>query len=631
MITLEQSFRQSCFSFKPFLSAPARNVSTNFRSWNLMLLKAGQSLSQESNPSTYIAVKGMPLHELLANTLVYLSQGFPLTLDFTSQHAEDSSHFAALLTEVQTSNPKVSGVAACSAEETTITVVVEGGSFGVTTQQFAEAFDHIKNVGSFAGSSVIAINSELALEDQLLWALFAYWCELEVVCSTETTTDELHENDSSFHMGFGVFFFGNTPAGEKRMDRYDSALEVIQYADQNGFDAVWTPERHFNDFGGLYPNPSVFSAAIAMKTERIQIRTGSIVAPHHHPARIAEDWALIDNLSGGRVALGFASGWQFNDFVFYPDHYEKRHDVMFKHIDEVRQLWRGEEVEFKNGVGAMNPITIYPSPLQGELPVWVTVSGKLETFQDAGRIGANILTHLLWQDPSHLKDKIAAYRQALEENGFDPRSRTVSVMVHTFVGDDLHTVKNIVRKPLKDYIESSVHLVETMVKGAGESDKMKDAIGRYGNLQEGISKGEMDDMLEIAFERFFNHAALLGDVDSCIERIKTYKTYDIDELACLIDFGVDHEHVMKSLPKLAEVKAKYDRSELKRYPITHVIATNKPQNSECVHISPTSDGESIYSYELSWNNINSPFFILQPNSKLAEVSDVATMDLSDSF
>ncbi|MEZ5296781.1 MAG: LLM class flavin-dependent oxidoreductase [Ilumatobacteraceae bacterium] len=96
---------------------------------------------------------------------------------------------------------------------------------------------------------------------------------------------------------------------------YRFLLESARWADQQGFEAVWTPERHFHEFGGAYPNPSVIGAALAASTERIAIRAGSVVAPLHQPPRIAEEWAVVDNLSGGRVGISFAPGWQPDDFV----------------------------------------------------------------------------------------------------------------------------------------------------------------------------------------------------------------------------------------------------------------------------------------------------------------------------
>jgi alkanesulfonate monooxygenase SsuD/methylene tetrahydromethanopterin reductase-like flavin-dependent oxidoreductase (luciferase family) len=113
-------------------------------------------------------------------------------------------------------------------------------------------------------------------------------------------------------MEFSVYYWGNDdlPGPAK----YELLLEGAKFADANGFCAVWTPERHFHAFGGPYPNPSVTGAAAAAVTKTIGVRAGSIVAPLHHPARIAEEWAVIDNLTNGRAGLAFASGWQPDDF-----------------------------------------------------------------------------------------------------------------------------------------------------------------------------------------------------------------------------------------------------------------------------------------------------------------------------
>src|SRR5690606_12614994 len=110
-------------------------------------------------------------------------------------------------------------------------------------------------------------------------------------------------------------------------------LEGAKFGDRNDFTAIWTPERHFHAFGGLYPNPSVASAAIAAITHRIQIRGGSVVLPLHHPIRVAEEWALVDNLSHGRVGIAFASGWQPNDFVLRPENFADKNAALMNGID----------------------------------------------------------------------------------------------------------------------------------------------------------------------------------------------------------------------------------------------------------------------------------------------------------
>src|SRR5256886_15278587 len=222
---------------------------------------------------------------------------------------------------------------------------------------------------------------------------------------------------------------------------------------------LWTPERHFHEFGGLYPNPSVTGAALAMITKHVQIRSGSVVAPLHTPIRIAEEWSVVDNLSKGRVAISFASGWMPEDFVLKPENYANRKDAMFRYIEIVRRLWRGEPVAFPGPLGRDVSVRILPRPIQAELPVWVTTAGSPETYEMAGNVGANVLTHLLGQSIDEVARKITLYRQAWTAAGHPGRGK-VTLMLHTFLSASPKYVRDTVRKPLKDYLRTSADLVK---------------------------------------------------------------------------------------------------------------------------------------------------------------------------
>src|SRR5581483_5596004 len=137
-------------------------------------------------------------------------------------------------------------------------------------------------------------------------------------------------------MDFGLFYFSGDE-GENPQEKYRLLLEGARFADRAGFTAVWTPERHFHRFGGLYPNPSVTGAALAAVTEHLEIRAGSVVLPLHDPIRVSEEWAVVDNLSRGRAGISFASGWHSNDFVFAPGNYAERRQVMLQRIEIFRK------------------------------------------------------------------------------------------------------------------------------------------------------------------------------------------------------------------------------------------------------------------------------------------------------
>ncbi|MDO6434617.1 LLM class flavin-dependent oxidoreductase [Flavitalea sp. BT771] len=394
---------------------------------------------------------------------------------------------------------------------------------------------------------------------EMLWSFSRAIPVLVTWLDKNTALPRLASTADRFDMRFSLFYFGSVGDATGR-NMYDLLFDTVRYADNNGFDAVWTPERHFNGFGGLFPNPSVMSAALAVATSHVELRCGSIVAPLHHPIRIAEDWSVIDNLSNGRAAISFATGWQPDDFVFSPDHYEGRHEYMLEQIELVRRLWRGESAQFKNGMGIMTELSIYPRPVQKELPVWITVSGKVDSFLAAGRVGANILTHLLWQDLEELKEKIARYRTCLEQHGFDPSSRKVCVMVHTYLGTSDEAVRAKVKQPLKDYFRTSTQLIRAMIK-PGE-------LSTVSANDDEMPAHLMEELLEIAFNRFYEHAALLGNPDKCRSVIRRIKNCGIDEIAALIDFGLSREDIMQGLELLNDLRKEYNGGNDWQFPVT---------------------------------------------------------------
>jgi hypothetical protein len=178
-----------------------------------------------------------------------------------------------------------------------------------------------------------------------------------------------------------------------------------------------------------------------MLTKRLQLRSGSLISPLHDAIRIAEEWSLVDQLSAGRVAISFGSGWNVNDFVFFPERYDTRRQIMYERIDTIRALWRGEPMTRKNTFGKEVELTLYPKPVQPELPIWITSSGNVDTFRSAGSWDANVLTHMITQDIYTLKNKISVYRRAEVAKGLDPLEGIVSLMLHTFLGDAVEDVK----------------------------------------------------------------------------------------------------------------------------------------------------------------------------------------------
>lgn len=333
-------------------------------------------------------------------------------------------------------------------------------------------------------------------------------------------------------MDFGLFYFA---AQEEVIteNKYTLLLKGADFADKNQFKALWVPERHFHSFGDQFPNPSIAAAAVAALTKNIAIRSGSVVLPLHDPVRVAEEWSMVDNLSEGRVELSIASGWHPNDFVLAPDNYKNRHQIMRDKIAILKDLWRGKPLSRKNGVGEDFQFTIHPKPVQPELNIWITAAGSMETFKYAGSIGANILTHLLGQTTEDLKEKIKLYRRTLKKHGFDPEKGKVAVMLHTFVGDDISQVENVVKKPFKNYLRQSINLMKSVANDS--------------NLDVDI---DFEAIVELGYQRYYRTSGLFGDPRSCLNKIIELYNIGINEIACLLDFGIDTETVLENLANL---------------------------------------------------------------------------------
>jgi natural product biosynthesis luciferase-like monooxygenase protein len=349
---------------------------------------------------------------------------------------------------------------------------------------------------------------------------------------------------------FSLFYF-SADAGGRDRDRYRLLMEGARFADSHGFEAVWTPERHFHPFGGLYPNPAVTSAAVAAVTERVEIRAGSVVLPLHNPIRVAEDWSVVDNLSNGRVGLSFASGWHANDFALAPDNFERRRELMAEGIETVRALWRGETVSVRGGDGRTIEVAMFPAPVQSAPKVWITAGGSPATFELAGRTGAYILTNLLVMDESDLVANIDAYRLAYREAGH-PGEGHVTVMLHTFVGDDDETVRNLVREPFLEYLRTSTDLINkvqwetTSFAKPGQAPTEETSVP---DLDE-LDPDEIAVIMDHAFERYVTTAGLFGTPESCLAQVDHLRALGVDEIACLIDFGVDEDVVLDALRNL---------------------------------------------------------------------------------
>ena len=338
-----------------------------------------------------------------------------------------------------------------------------------------------------------------------------------------------------------MMFFGDSEV-DSLGDKYRLLFESARFADQNSFAGLWLPERHFTKFGCLYPNPAVVHSALAAQTRQLRLRAGSVVMPLNDPVRVAEEWAVVDNLSRGRVDVAFASGWHPNDFALMPDAYTERNERMLEGIEQVRSLWRGEAIERENGSGEQIQVRTYPTPIQRNLPVWLTAAGNPETFRRAGQMGFGVLTHLFNQDIAELEKKIQIYRTARREAGHDDDGSRIAVTLHTFVAPSIDDVRRDAGDAYCEYLRTNLGLLKQLAFSQGQTMDI-----------ESLPQDELDEMLRWLLDKFIGGRSLMGTVDTCLDTCRQLARIGVGEVACLMDFGPETDDVLANLPILGQL------------------------------------------------------------------------------
>jgi alkanesulfonate monooxygenase SsuD/methylene tetrahydromethanopterin reductase-like flavin-dependent oxidoreductase (luciferase family) len=175
---------------------------------------------------------------------------------------------------------------------------------------------------------------------------------------------------------------------------YGFTLEVCEEADALGCHSIWLSEHHLFDDGYL-PQPLTFAAAVAARTKHARIGTAIVIAPIHHPVDLAEQAAIVDIVSGGRLDLGLGAGYRGPEFALYGAELATRYAATDDCARELRRLWD----------------VVTPRPAQPRPPIWMGYQGP-KGARRAGLLGEALLTATATSWPP--------YRDALKEAGHDP-------------------------------------------------------------------------------------------------------------------------------------------------------------------------------------------------------------------
>src|SRR5216683_1300611 len=270
-------------------------------------------------------------------------------------------------------------------------------------------------------------------------------------------------------MQFGVQFFPDVRPEEKSAEAYFSeALDLAEEADRLGYTHVRIVEHYFHYYGGYSPNPIVFLAAAAQRTQRARLVTGAVLPAFNHPLKLAGEIAMLDALSRGRLDVGFARAFLLHEFRRFGRSPDESVARFREGIEQVDLLLRREDVSHRGRFHTIEKTTSLPRPTQLPRPkFYVAALNTPDSFEFAGRMGYSVMGIAFVADK--LRPLLDAYRAAWKEAGH-PGSGEIMLAFHLYCGPDGEQARAFAAPLLDRYLASLADAASDWLDGRTSKD-----------------------------------------------------------------------------------------------------------------------------------------------------------------
>lgn len=341
-------------------------------------------------------------------------------------------------------------------------------------------------------------------------------------------------------MKFGVFYLFSEFAGVPQAQIFNETLTEVEYAEELGFDAVWLPEHHFSVYGTL-GNPFVLAAAIAQRTKRMQIGTAVMVLPLQHPLRIAEDGALVDVLSNGRLLMGVGRGYQNPEFDTLGVPQADSRAMFDESLDIIVKAWTEDSFSHQGRFWRMENTTVYPKPIQKPHPPIYWAAASPETYALAARKGYSLLRSPNFSTMGTVENTFRDYLSQLRESGFNPDQMEHPTAIKLYVAPTDEEAK-------RDGIPHAMWFFRTLaslVPGAA-GRPTRPGYEQYANIPDTLAKMTEEDLWE--------WGVCYGSPERVTERLRLFieRTGTNHILAHMKIGGLDHAKMMRSMELFAK-------------------------------------------------------------------------------
>ncbi len=301
---------------------------------------------------------------------------------------------------------------------------------------------------------------------------------------------------------------------------YQELLEQIELAEELGFRCAWFTEHHFMPYGGMIPNPAAMLMAAAARTSRIRLGCSVAVLPLRHPLHVAEDYAMVDALSGGRLEFGMGIGNTPREYELFGVALEDGRARFDEAFAIILGAWTNERFSHIGKVWQIEDVTLYPRPVQQpHPPIWI--AGMSEgSLGRAGQLGYNIMTVAHPRPPETLRPGVAAWRQNLMNAGRDPDQHHCLIHLRAWVGEDAAEARRVGQEAIAAY----------------------DELSRRGRREPRPGEFDWEGMLAAGRNVY-------GDPAECIEIMRrTRQNFDFDIFGMQFSFGgIPHAEVMRAM------------------------------------------------------------------------------------
>jgi alkanesulfonate monooxygenase SsuD/methylene tetrahydromethanopterin reductase-like flavin-dependent oxidoreductase (luciferase family) len=284
----------------------------------------------------------------------------------------------------------------------------------------------------------------------------------------------------------------------------------------------------------------VLLAALAVQTHKIRLGTGAVILPFNDPVRVAEQGAMVDCLSNGRLELGVGRGFQKLEFDAFGVPMDEARARLEEGVEIVKKCWTQEEVEYQGRFRRFGPIRVYPKPVQKpHPPIWVACFLTRESFEWTAEHGYNLLYVAYHVDPEVARERIGWYVRALERSGQDPKQKEVLVCYHTYVaepGTSVSRLKEIVERPLREYFQVAA-------EGFLPPDE---SYRHYADARQRFQESAHFDVV-------YPQRVLMGTPEQILERIREIHALGATQIGLIPTFGtLPHEETMASLQRFVK-------------------------------------------------------------------------------